>query len=221
MPAVAGRRRLGCLIVSMLLAVAAAMWGAGPAFAAVAITVSKTTGLDPAGETVTVNGTGFTPGIQLYLVACNPAIPAGGACDLANFSLVSVTSDGSWTSKLKVVARFGTVNCLTTACAIQTSRVGDGKDVSQQALQALTFTGQKVPAFSGPVPSSVATSTPSASVPATPSDSAVASPRNSEVAASSAAAGSDGSLWIVVAVVVVVALIGGGVVYRRRHGSTS
>jgi hypothetical protein len=217
-----GRRGAGRLIIACVLAVAAALWAAGPAFAAVSITVSKTTGLNPAGEKVVVKGVGFRPGIQLYLVTCNPAIPNGGACDLANFSLVNVKPDGSWVSTLKVAARFGTVNCLTTACAIQTSRVGNGADTSQEALAALTFTGQTVPPYSGPV---VVTASPSASPAASVSpsapDSSAPSANSSGIAApaTSSSSGTSPVIWIVIAVVVV-ALVGGAVAYSRRKSAS-
>ena len=218
-----GRRRAGRLIVTMLLAVSAALWAAGPAFAAVAITVSKTTGLNPAGEKVVVKGAGFKPGIQLYLVTCNPAIPNGGACDLANFSMVTVKSDGAWSTDLKVAARFGTVNCINTACAIQTSHVGDGADTSQEALQAITFTGQTVPAYDGPVVVTAPPSaTPAASTPPTTPATSAPTPASSDVASSttSTSSGSSPVIWIVV-VVVIVALIGSGVTYTRRKGTSN
>ncbi len=218
-----GRRRTGRLIVTILLSVTAALWAAGPAFAAVAITVSKTTGLNPAGEKVVVKGAGFKPGIQLYLVTCNPAIPNGGACDLANFSMVTVKSDGSWSSDLKVAAKFGTVNCINTACAIQTSHVGVGADTSQEALQAVTFTGQTVPPYTGPVVVTAPPSaSPSASVSPTTPDTSAPTPANSDVASTttSTSSGSSPMIWIAV-VVVLVALIGGGVAYARRKGASS
>lgn len=217
-----GRRRTWRLAVATVLAVVAALWAAGPAFAAVAITVSKTTGLNPAGEKVVVKGAGFKPGIQLYLVTCNPAIPNGGACDLANFSMVTVKSDGSWTSDLKVAAKFGTVNCINTACAIQTSRVGAGADTSQEALQAITFTGQTVPAYNGPVVVT-ASPTPSTSDSATPSAPAASIPASTQSPVAAGASSSSGVspvLWVVIAVVIV-ALVGGGIAYARRKGSAS
>ena len=122
-----GRGRAARLLIAIVLAISAGTWLAAPAFAAVSITVNKTEGLNPKGETVKVEGAGFKPGIQLYLVTCNPAIPSGGACDLANFpGPVDVKPDGTWSASLKVVAKFGTVDCFKTACAIQTSRVGRG-----------------------------------------------------------------------------------------------
>lgn len=220
MTGVTGRRRAWQLVVALLLAMTAALWAAGPAAAAVAITVSKTTALNPAGEKVVVKGAGFKPGIQLYLVTCNPAVPNGGACDLANFSMVTVKADGSWTTNLKVAASFGTVNCLHTACAIQTSRVGNGADTSQEALQAIVFTGQTVPAYDGPV---VVTASPTPSASATPPATTPAStPVASEspvAAATSSSSGVSPVIWVVIAVVII-ALVGGGIAYARRKSST-
>ena len=87
-----GRGRAARLLIAIVLAISAGTWLAAPAFAAVSITVNKTEGLNPKGETVKVEGAGFKPGIQLYLVTCNPAIPSGGACDLANSPVLSTSS---------------------------------------------------------------------------------------------------------------------------------
>lgn len=220
-----GRGRAARLLIAIVLAISAGTWLAAPAFAAVSITVNKTEGLNPKGETVKVEGAGFKPGIQLYLVTCNPAIPSGGACDLANFpGPVDVKPDGTWSASLKVVAKFGTVDCFKTACAIQTSRVGQGADRTQEAYAAISFTGQTVPAWvPSATPAASETATAPASPSATPSDTAAApaTPDATDVASTTTSdSGTSPAVWIVVAVVVV-ALVGGGIAYSRRNAANS
>ena len=79
---------------------------------------------------------------------------------------VDVKPDGTWSASLKVVAKFGTVDCFKTACAIQTSRVGQGADRTQEAYAAISFTGQTVPAW---VPSATPAASETATAPASPS----------------------------------------------------
>lgn len=214
------RRRGVRLLLAAVLAVAAGLWAAIPAFAAASITVDKTEGLNPKGDQVTVSGSGFKPGIQLYLVTCDPAIPNGGACDLASFSMVDVGADGSWTSKLKVLAKFGTTDCLKVGCAIQTSRVGEGADRTQETLVPIGFKGQTAPMASPTATpaSESASPTEPASPSATAEPTAPATPTTTDAASDATASSSGVSpvVWIVVAVVVIAALAGGLVAMSRR-----
>lgn len=223
MTRVTARGRASRLIIAMVLAVSAGLWGAGAAFATSSVTVDKVEGLSPAGQMVNVKGSGFLPGIQLYLVTCNPAVPSGGACDMANFGLIDVGADGSWTHKLKIVAKFGTVNCLNTACAVQTSRVGEGKDRTQEAVAPVSFTGQTVPAWippAGPVASATPTTTDSPATSPEATDTPAASvapvaPDTTNTASSTESSGG-ATIWIVIAAIAALAVAGGVVLAKRK-----
>lgn len=223
-------RRGAQLLAAAAIAVVAALATALPAAAAASITVDPTEGLNPKGSTLSVTGSGFKPGIQLYLVTCNPAVPSGGACDLANFSLVDVGADGSWTSKLKAAAKFGTTDCLKVGCAVQTSRVGQGADRTQETAVGIGFTGQTAPIFTPTAPPASPSVTASETATATPSatDTATSSPEPSDTAANNASDTSSSSgvspvVWIVIAIVAILA-VGAAIVMNRRKnagGSTS
>lgn len=188
-----------------LLAVAAVVlttqtFGLSAAHADVRLEMSKSSGLNPAGESVEVKGTGYQPNIPLFLVACDPAIPKGGACDMANFQQVTTDADGKFTGTLKLVPAFGSTDCLKTPCAVQTSKVGDGGDRSQEATHPIGFTGGVAPAE-------------------TPSPSAAATPGASEgPVKDDASSKSDSSSmpWLIGGGVLVVAAIGAVLALRRR-----
>ncbi|WP_436788770.1 neocarzinostatin apoprotein domain-containing protein [Yinghuangia sp. YIM S10712] len=208
-------------VLSLLLA-----WlvtGAAPAHAATAaITVSKSTGLNPDGELVTVTGTGFVPGISLFVTVCDPGKPAGAACDGLNYKIAPVDAAGNFTVEVKAAAKFGNTDCLTTPCAFQTSRVGMGKDRTQEASAAINFTGG-VPASlptkpqenAGP-PGGVTT------MPSVATDTATVGP---EAAGGEGAQDDDGdgsSTGIIIGVVAGVVVVGGGaafLVVRRRSAA--
>ncbi|MCF2526085.1 neocarzinostatin apoprotein domain-containing protein [Yinghuangia soli] len=135
------RRTAGALAVLSLL-LSWLFLSAGSAHAVgVSITASTSTGLDPAGQTITVTGKGFNPGIKLFLTVCDPSKGAGRACDVINFKMVDTDSAGGFVAEYKPVAKFGTTDCLATPCALQTSWMGNGKDRTQEATLAVNFTG--------------------------------------------------------------------------------
>ncbi|MDI2125272.1 neocarzinostatin apoprotein domain-containing protein [Yinghuangia seranimata] len=144
-------RAAGILAAPFLTLALLAAWlvvAATPAHADTAsITVSKATDLNPAGETLTVSGKGFIPGVQLFVVVCDPAQPAGKACDMANFKMASVDAGGGFVAEIKAAAKFGGTDCTAIPCAVQTSRVGNGKDRTQEALAAIGFTGGVAPSL--------------------------------------------------------------------------
>ena len=145
-----GSRRLGARVARGAV-VTAAFVGllAGPA-AAGGMSVSQTGNLDPAGQTVSVSGSGFQPSIQLYVALCNPAVPSGGACDFGNFRVADVDGAGSFSTSLRVVAAFGATDCHQVTCAIQTSKVGDGADRSQESSVGLSFAAAPPPPTAPP-----------------------------------------------------------------------
>lgn len=104
------------------------------------LNVSKTSGLNPAGETLTVKGSGFQPNIKLFLVQCDTNVPAGGACDMGRFKQPATDASGAFTATVSVVGKFDKVDCMGGAkCAIQTSKVGDGGDRTQEVTVPLSY----------------------------------------------------------------------------------
>ncbi|MEU8135498.1 neocarzinostatin apoprotein domain-containing protein [Streptodolium elevatio] len=241
------RRRaasLPVLLLGMLLGLPLALFaGAGTAHAEnVSLSATKTTGLDPAGEVITVTGKGFKPGIKLFLTVCDPAQPAGRACDVVNFKLVDTDASGGFVADYKPAAKFGVTDCLATPCALQTSWVGNGKDRSQEGVAAIGFTGGVAPSLpnrpqenAGPpgatespaAPGTDAAGAPSSGPAPTGIDGAMPNvPQTSTAPDASTAPSadkkdddSDSSVWIVVGVVAaVVIVVGAGtfVFVRRR-----
>lgn len=215
-------RALRLMVVALLAVFTAGLWAAGPASAAPSIEVSKTTNLDPKGESIQVTGAGFTPGIDIYLVVCDPAVPNGGACDLGNYRQVTITADGSFSSDMKPVAKFSVANCIKVGCAIQTSHVGNGKDRTQETLVPIGFKGQTAPMVTAtagaPAPSGSATAAGSES--AAPADSNTPASDASNVATADDASSSSSTLWIVLGIAAVV-VIGIVVALSRRKPSNS
>ncbi|HVX22082.1 MAG TPA: neocarzinostatin apoprotein domain-containing protein [Acidimicrobiales bacterium] len=109
------------------------------------LAVAPATGLDPAGSTVTVTGSGYLPDTAYYVSECDPAVPAGGACDMVHFQEATSDATGAFSLALTVDAQFGTTDCLQVACAVQTSDVGQPTDLSQEATVGLGFTGGPPP----------------------------------------------------------------------------
>lgn len=245
------RRRaatLPVLLLGLLLGIPVALFaGAGTAHAVnVSLTASKTSGLDPAGEVITVTGAGFKPGIKLFLTVCDPAQPAGRACDVVNFKLVDTDASGGFVADYKPTAKFGVTDCLVTPCALQTSWVGNGKDRSQEGTTALGFTGGVAPTLparpqenAGPpgatgtpgTPAAPGTDSGAAGAPssgpaptgidgAMPNVPQTASPDGAS-AADKKDDDTDSSVWIVVGVVAaVVIVVGAGTfVFVRRRGA--
>ena len=109
------------------------------------LTASKTTGISVSGENLQVNGSGFKPNVSLFLALCNTKVPAGGACDMANFKQVKTDGSGAFPkTSIKVLGSFtggngSKVNCLSDPCALQTSQVGAGSDATQTATLPLGF----------------------------------------------------------------------------------
>lgn len=129
-------------LLALLAATALLFLTSGPAYAAdAALELDQATDLSPKGQTLTVTGSGYAPDTGLYLVTCDPAVPKGGACDMANFAQVKTDADGGFSSELHVVPAFGQTDCLKVPCAVQTSKIGDGADRSQEASAAVSFKG--------------------------------------------------------------------------------
>ncbi|MBB2944633.1 hypothetical protein FB565_004366 [Actinoplanes lutulentus] len=135
--------RIGRIAAVAALALIVVTAGGTPAQAAKRLTVSKTKGLDRAGETVTVTGRGYDVEKGIYVAFCldNGAgvlpSPCGGGADMSGDSGASVWisnnppsyaegltkpygKGGSFTVSLKVNQMIGDIDCAVRGCAIVT-----------------------------------------------------------------------------------------------------
>jgi LPXTG-motif cell wall-anchored protein len=141
------------------------------------LSLSKSDGLDPAGELISVTGHGFAPGQGVYVMFC--VEPAGGlgtadgradTCnpDQSNDHTVwktPVGADGEFTVDLRVESTFDSTDCTTVTCGVFVRRdhMGGASDYSQDTFAPVTFTGAQPTATTTPTsettrPASVAAS---------------------------------------------------------------
>jgi iron complex transport system substrate-binding protein len=163
------------------------------------LTVSKSTGLNPEGETITVSISGFDERKGIYIALC--AIPAPGAMPTpcggggtgetgASGITIWVSSNppsyaeglpvpynpgGSYTGTMTIRPIIGSVDCRVTACAI-TTRADHTRlqDRSQDLFVPVTFRAPGEPTTPPPTPAR--TATPSAGGSPQPTAAASASP---------------------------------------------
>lgn len=131
----------GAVLALAMLVLFGSMSAASAVTDAPALELSKSAQLSPDGESITVTGSGFQADIGLFVVACDPAIPSGGACDMANFGQAKTDADGAFEVTIKALPSFGQTDCMKTACSVQTAKVGDGGDTTQTVTVPIGFTG--------------------------------------------------------------------------------
>lgn len=167
------------LLFASLLCVAAGVLLAAPPAAADTtgrgtqgqrLTVSKSAGLNPAGETVTISGSGYDTNKGIYVAFCvdtgagNVPSPCGGGADTSGTSGAShwISSNppsygeglaepygagGSFRVTLRITPVIGTVDCRTAKCAVVTradhTRTSDR---TQDVRVRVTFAGAAAPA---------------------------------------------------------------------------
>ncbi|GCD97498.1 neocarzinostatin apoprotein domain-containing protein [Embleya hyalina] len=200
-----------------------------PAAGKATLSAVKTTGLNPAGDVVKLVGKGFTPGVRLFILPCDPAQGAGRACDMGSFAgPTEADATGSFSTDIKVAAKFGAVDCLKTRCAIATSNSANGKDRTQEVYLPIGFEGEVagLPATPGPATAAPQAGAPGAGGAAQPSASAGAPGAAASAPAKTSAAEKDddddgGNTGLIIGVVagVVVVLVVAGVVVKRRRPS--
>ncbi|WP_229067561.1 hypothetical protein [Actinoplanes sp. DH11] len=135
--------RIGRITATAALALLMVTVAGTPVEAAKRLTVSKTKGLDRAGETVTVTGRGYDVDKGIYVAFCvdnGPGVmpsPCGGGADMTGGSGTSawISSNppsyaeglakpygkgGSFTVSIKVSQMIGDVDCALRGCAVVT-----------------------------------------------------------------------------------------------------
>ncbi len=140
------QRRIPTLAVLITAALAGIVpLGAAPAWAAPTLTVSKTTGLTD-GASVTVGGSGFTPGLkQIAVGQCIEEVKGPTDCNLAGGSqFVNADAAGKLpTVTLKLATKFGTFDCTKRTCVIAAQILPSGGNAGEiaanKASVKLTF----------------------------------------------------------------------------------
>ncbi|KUL33731.1 hypothetical protein ADL15_17175 [Actinoplanes awajinensis subsp. mycoplanecinus] len=171
--------RIGLRTVAAVLTLLVVVLSGTPAQAAKRLSVSKTKGLDRAGQTVTVTGRGYDVKKGIYVAFCldNGAgvipSPCGGGADMSGSSGSSawISSNppsygeglatpfgagGSFTVPIRVSQMIGDVDCAVRGCAIVTradhTRTSDrSQDVRIAVRFAPARTGTAVTAAPSPV----------------------------------------------------------------------
>ncbi|MGW6377251.1 neocarzinostatin apoprotein domain-containing protein [Rhodococcus sp. NPDC055112] len=119
------------------------------------VTASKIAGLNAAGDTVTVSGTGFAgTGSGIYVGVAQTdrfSTTDASAFQDAEFIRASDMSAGAWSTTLNVAGAFGDSDCTRNACAIYTLAAHGSSDRSQDTVTPISFVGA-APAVTTPAP---------------------------------------------------------------------
>lgn len=113
------------------------------------VSLSKTSDLNPSGDTIRVEGKGFkTSGPGIYVgIAQNDQMDVTNAdsfgpdTQFVSTSRGNLKSDGSFSVDLPVSAKFGTADCMQNACSVYTIAAHGSSDRSQDTATAVTFAG--------------------------------------------------------------------------------
>ena len=113
------------------------------------MSLSKTSDLNPSGDTIRVEGKGFkTSGPGIYVgIAQNDQMDVTNAdsfgpdTQFVSTSRGNLKSDGSFSVDLPVSAKFGTADCMQNACSVYTIAAHGSSDRSQDTATAVSFAG--------------------------------------------------------------------------------
>lgn len=113
------------------------------------VSLSKTSDLNPSGDTIRVEGKGFkTSGPGIYVgIAQNDQMDVTNAdsfgpdTQFVSTSRGNLKSDGSFSVDLPVSAKFGTADCMQNACSVYTIAAHGSSDRSQDTAAAVSFAG--------------------------------------------------------------------------------
>lgn len=113
------------------------------------VSLSKTSDLNPSGDTIRVEGKGFkTSGPGIYVgIAQNDQMDVTNAdsfgpdTQFVSTSRGNLKSDGSFSVDLPVSAKFGTADCMQNACSVYTIAAHGSSDRSQDTATSVSFAG--------------------------------------------------------------------------------
>ena len=123
--------------------------GSGTSTSGATVTLSKTTGLNPSGDTIQVTGRGFStsgPGLYVGIAQNNQmdvtnADSFGPDTQFVSTGRGNLRPDGSFTITLPVSAQFGSANCMTNPCSVFTIAAHGSSDRSQDTATPVSFAG--------------------------------------------------------------------------------
>ncbi|NKS38314.1 hypothetical protein GS488_21930 [Rhodococcus hoagii] len=113
------------------------------------VSLSKSSDINPAGETVTVSGSGFSgaaPGLYVGLVQDNVFSAADASVWMTSaFVKPEQISGGTWSLSVDIVATRGAFDCIKNACSIYTVMAHGSSDRSQDTKTPVSFVGGVAP----------------------------------------------------------------------------
>ncbi|WP_233283116.1 hypothetical protein [Prescottella equi] len=113
------------------------------------VSLSKSSDINPAGETVTVSGSGFSgaaPGLYVGLVQDNVFSAADASVWMTSaFVKPEQISGGNWSLPVDMVATRGAFDCIKNACSIYTVMAHGSSDRSQDTKTPVSFVGGVAP----------------------------------------------------------------------------
>ncbi len=111
------------------------------------MSLSKSSDINPAGETVTVSGSGFSgaaPGLYVGLVQDNVFSAADASVWMTSaFVKPEQISGGNWSLSVDMVATRGAFDCIKNACSIYTVMAHGSSDRSQDTKTPVSFVGRR------------------------------------------------------------------------------
>lgn len=126
-------KRAAALALGVLAATV--LFGAGPAQAAPTLTLSKSTGLKD-GDRITVNGSGFKPGLtQIAIGQCIAEVSGPTDCHLAGGAqFVNADATGKIPAvTLKLSEKFGSFDCTKRQCVVAAQILPSGDNAGDIA----------------------------------------------------------------------------------------
>lgn len=113
------------------------------------VSLSKAADIDPAGETITVSGSGFSgaaPGLYVGLVQDNVFSASDASVWMTSaFLKPEQISGGNWSLPVELVATSGAFDCVKNACSIYTVMAHGSSDRSQDTKTPVSFVGGVAP----------------------------------------------------------------------------
>ena len=113
------------------------------------VSLSKSSEIDPSGETVTISGSGFSgaaPGLYVGLVQDNVFSSADASVWITSaFVKPEQIAGGTWSLPMELVATQGAYDCLKNSCSVYTVAAHGSSDRSQDTKTPVNFVGGVAP----------------------------------------------------------------------------
>ncbi|MCA1007886.1 hypothetical protein LCL87_19415 [Rhodococcus hoagii] len=113
------------------------------------VSLSKASDINPAGENITISGSGFSgaaPGLYVGLVQDNVFSAADASVWMTSaFVKPEQISGGNWSLPMDLVSTSGAFDCMKNACSIYTVMAHGSSDRSQDTKTPVSFVGGVAP----------------------------------------------------------------------------